>query len=50
MLKATSYINDTIINNNLHQSNVMVPYVDIIGLCHSVAILCKSMCCGVNVI
>ena len=36
ILKATSYINDAIIFNQL---NIMLPDVDIIGLCHSVEIL-----------
>ena len=36
VLKATSYINYAIID---FQLSFMVPYVDIIGLCHSVAIL-----------
>ena len=41
-MKATSYINDTIIDKQL---NIMVPYVDIISLCHSVAIvLCRNLC------
>ena len=35
-LKATSYINDSILYN---QSNIMVSYVHLIGLCHSVTIL-----------
>ena len=37
-LKATTYINDAI-QTIFNQLNIMVPYVDIIGLCHSVAIL-----------
>ena len=36
IMKATSYINDAIIDTqSLKQLNIMVPYVDIIGLCHS---------------
>ena len=41
-----SYINDAIIFNQL---NIMVPYVDIIGLCYSVAILWEILWCGINV-
>ena len=37
-LKATSHINDAIIENNL-QLNIMVSYVDMICLFNSVAIL-----------
>jgi len=32
-----------------NQLNIIVPYVDIIGLGHSVAIYDKSMGCGINV-
>ena len=40
ILKATSYINATNYKQTIfNQLNIMVPYVDIIGLCHSVAIL-----------
>ena len=50
-LKATSYINDAniAIRTIFNHLNIMVPYVDIIGLCHSVAILWKSMWCSIKV-
>ena len=39
-MKATSYVNDAIIDKTFfNQLNIMVSYVDTIGLCHSVAIL-----------
>ena len=41
ILKATSYINDPIRQTIFDQLNSMVSYVDIIGLCHSVTILCE---------
>ena len=42
LFKATSYLNDTIIEYRhtiFNQFNIMLPYVDMIGLCHSLAIL-----------
>ena len=49
-MKATSYINDAVTGKKIfNQLNIMVPYVDMIGLCHNVAILLESMWCGVNV-
>ena len=40
VLKATSYINDSIIDyqSSTHK-DIMVSYIDMIGLCHSVTIL-----------
>ena len=39
-MRATSYFNDAIIDKTIfNQLYVMIPYVDIIGLCHSIAIL-----------
>ena len=50
LLKATSYINDVIIKNSINsnkifnQLNIILPYVDIIGLCNSVINFMRNLC------